>query len=206
MPANSLPLAQQVDQLLPQTQCTQCEYPRCRAYADAIASGDAEINQCPPGGSVTIAALSALTGKPAKPLNPQHGVEEPRLLAWINEAACIGCKLCIKVCPVDAIIGAGKVMHTVIVNECTGCKLCVPVCPTDCIDLIPTTHLHSDHSASPWPEFSHDQVDKARRRAEQHFAREAKRDADRRQQRIEKHRQQLQREIAAVLTRKRGAK
>lgn len=129
-------LADQIDALLPQTQCRQCGYPGCRPYAEAIASGDADFNQCPPGGADGIKRLAALLGRLPKALNPKHGVEEPRRLAVINEAKCIGCTLCIQACPVDAIVGAPKLMHTVVAAECTGCRLCVPPCPVDCISMV----------------------------------------------------------------------
>ena len=130
-------LADQINQLLPQTQCAQCGYPGCRPYATAVANGEAEINQCPPGGDTGIAALADLLGKKIIPLNTEFGIEKPVLYAFIREAECIGCTLCIKACPVDAIAGAAKLMHTVIHDHCTGCELCIPPCPVDCIDLIP---------------------------------------------------------------------
>ena len=120
---------------LPQTQCTRCGYPDCAGYARAIASGEAAINQCPPGGAEGVARLAALTGRPALPLNPANGYEGPRTVAVIDENWCIGCTLCIKACPTDAILGSNKRMHTVIEPYCTGCELCVPVCPVDCIAL-----------------------------------------------------------------------
>ncbi len=119
---------------LPQTQCTRCGYPDCAGYAQAVATGTA-INQCPPGGAEGIARLAALTGQAALALNPVHGVEGPRNVAFIDEAWCIGCTLCIKACPTDAILGSNKHMHTVIEAHCTGCELCIPVCPVDCIYL-----------------------------------------------------------------------
>jgi electron transport complex protein RnfB len=120
---------------LPQTQCTRCGYPDCAGYAQALAAGEAEINQCPPGGAEGVARLAALTGRPALPLDPRHGVEGPRAVAVIDEAWCIGCTLCIDACPTDAIVGSNKFMHTVVERYCTGCELCVPVCPVDCIGL-----------------------------------------------------------------------
>jgi Na+-translocating ferredoxin:NAD+ oxidoreductase subunit B len=128
-------LAQRIDALLPQTQCTRCGYPDCRAYADAVASGAARLNQCPPGGAEGIRQLAALLGQPELPLNPEFGDEGPRRVVYIEEATCIGCTLCIQACPVDAIIGAPKRMHAVIEADCTGCELCLPVCPMDCIAL-----------------------------------------------------------------------
>jgi electron transport complex protein RnfB len=128
---------QEVDALLPQTQCTRCGYPGCRPYAEALLSGEAEINQCPPGGSETIAALAALLGREPLPLNPHNGCEGPELVARIDEAACIGCAKCLPPCPVDAILGAQKQMHTVMLALCTGCELCVAPCPVDCITMVP---------------------------------------------------------------------
>ncbi len=125
-----------IDTLLPQTQCGQCGYAGCRPYAAAMAAGEADINQCPPGGERTIRALARLLDRPRKPLNPDNGVEKPMRLALIDEARCIGCTLCIQACPVDAIVGAAKLMHTVVIAECTGCELCLPPCPVDCIDLV----------------------------------------------------------------------
>mgnify|MGYP000396703562 CR=1 FL=1 len=126
-------LIKQIDELLPQTQCTRCGYPSCLDYATAINNGEAEINQCPPGGDEGIAKLAKLLNRPILPLNKIHGEIKPRQVAVIDENVCIGCTLCIKACPVDAIIGSNKMMHTVIADFCTGCDLCVPACPVDCI-------------------------------------------------------------------------
>lgn len=132
------PIVEQINALLPQTQCGQCTFPGCKPYATAIASGEADINQCPPGGDATIKQLANLLGVDAKPLNPDNGVEEEiATVAVIDESTCIGCTLCIQACPVDAILGAAKQMHTVITKECTGCDLCLPPCPVDCIDMVP---------------------------------------------------------------------
>ena len=128
-------IAAQIDAALPQTQCTRCGYPDCAAYAQAIAYDAAPINQCPPGGAQGVARLAAITGRPALPLSAVHGLESPRAVAVIDEAWCIGCTLCIKACPTDAIVGSNKMMHTVIEPYCTGCELCIPVCPVDCIAL-----------------------------------------------------------------------
>ena len=130
-------LTKRIDALLPQTQCTKCGYPSCRRYAQALAGGEADINQCPPGGEAGIRELAALLGREVKPLNPANGVERPRRVAVIDEARCIGCTLCIQACPVDAIVGAAKLMHTVVTELCSGCDLCVPPCPVDCIDMVP---------------------------------------------------------------------
>lgn len=156
-------LADALDAALPQTQCTRCGYPDCRAYAEAIATGQAEINRCPPGGADGIERLAALTGRPVIPLDLAHGGEGPRALAVIDEAWCIGCTLCIKACPVDCIVGASKVMHTVIDALCTGCELCVPVCPVDCIAMVPVTPGRSG-----WAAWSAEQAGEARDRYEFH--------------------------------------
>jgi electron transport complex protein RnfB len=124
-----------IDALLPQTQCTRCGYPGCRPYAAAIAAGEAQINQCPPGGSATIHALSRLLGREFQALNPSNGVEAPPRIAWIDESRCIGCARCLPPCPVDAIVGAAKFMHTVLAERCTGCELCIAPCPVDCIEM-----------------------------------------------------------------------
>ena len=129
--------AETIDALLPQTQCTRCGYAGCRPYADAIAAGDAQINQCPPGGAVTIDALAKLLGRAPIPLNPANGVEGPALVAQIDEDVCIGCAKCLPPCPVDAIVGARKRMHTVLADVCTGCELCIAPCPVDCIAMVP---------------------------------------------------------------------
>ena len=154
-------LAARLDEALPQTQCTRCGYPDCRRYAQAIATGEAAINRCPPGGAEGIERLAALTGQPALPLDPSCGSEGPRMLAQIDEAWCIGCTLCIKACPVDCIVGASKQMHTVVQALCTGCELCVPVCPVDCIALVPATPGRSG-----WQAWSPAQADEARTRYE----------------------------------------
>ncbi|MFC3093216.1 electron transport complex subunit RsxB [Alteromonas sediminis] len=130
------PLVEQIDAVLPQTQCGQCGYPGCKPYAEAIANGD-EINKCPPGGEATIKKLADLMGVEAKPLDAAHGQEDVKKVAFIREDECIGCTKCIVACPVDAIVGAAKQMHTVISDECTGCDLCVDPCPVDCIDMVP---------------------------------------------------------------------
>lgn len=131
------PLADKIDALLPQTQCGQCNFPGCRPYAEAIARGEADINLCPPGGEEGVKALAELLGVDAKPLNAENGPAQPKRLAVIDEQRCIGCTLCIQACPVDAILGAAKFMHTVIAQECTGCELCLPPCPVDCIAMEP---------------------------------------------------------------------
>jgi electron transport complex protein RnfB len=159
-PARSL--ADQIEDLLPQTQCTKCGYPACRPYAEAIAEGTANYNQCPPGGAEGIERLAALLGKPVIALNPVNGIERVRPVAFIDEAACIGCTLCIQACPVDAIAGAAKQMHTVIPELCTGCDLCVAPCPVDCIAMIPITD-----DKTGWQAWSADQAEAARQRFHQ---------------------------------------
>lgn len=126
---------EQVLSVLPQTQCGKCNYPGCQPYAEAIVRGEADINQCPPGGIATIKALADLLGRQIKPLNEAHGLEQEALVALVDETLCIGCVKCIKVCPTDAILGANKLMHTVLAGECTGCELCIAPCPMDCISM-----------------------------------------------------------------------
>lgn len=147
-------LVERLDAALPQTQCTRCGYPDCRAYAEALASGVADIDQCPPGGQAGVARLAAVLGVAEKPLNPAFGIEiKIELVARVIEADCIGCTKCIQACPVDAIIGGPNLMHTIITVECTGCELCVPPCPVDCIEMVeapelPVPFLRAPHSLS----------------------------------------------------------
>lgn len=157
----------QILAVLPQTQCTRCGYPDCAGYAQAIAAGEAPINQCPPGGAQGVSRLAQLTGQPVSPLNPEFGVEGPRTVAFIDEDWCIGCTLCIKVCPTDAILGANKRMHAVIEPWCTGCELCLPVCPVDCIML-----ESASGQATGWQAWSAAQADTARERHAFHAARQ----------------------------------
>lgn len=152
-------LAERILEVLPQTQCTRCGYPDCAAYADAIASGEAAINQCPPGGDEGIHRLAVVTSRAYLPLNPNNGVQAPRSVVWIDENWCIGCTLCIEACPVDAIIGTHKRMHTVIESECTGCELCLPVCPVDCMLL-----ENVSGEASGWDAWSASAAEQARQR------------------------------------------
>jgi electron transport complex protein RnfB len=162
-------LADRIDAALPQTQCTRCGEPDCRRYAEAIAEGRAPINRCPPGGAEGIVRLAAITGQPVQPLSAAHGTEGPRTVAFVDEAWCIGCTLCIKACPVDCIIGAPKRMHTVIERLCTGCELCVPACPVDCIVLQPATP-----GASGWAAWSPAQAEEARGRYQRRGDRRAR--------------------------------
>jgi electron transport complex protein RnfB len=178
-----------IDAVLPQTQCTKCGFAGCRPYAEAIAAGGAEINQCPPGGAAGIDRLARLTGRVVQPLNPANGVERPALVALIDESVCIGCTKCIQACPVDAIVGASKLMHSVIDAECSGCELCVAPCPVDCISMVEVPapiqaartqaiRAEVDHSAAiePVPGFARVQSDYWRRRF---LAREARLLSDR---------------------------
>ena len=159
-------LAERLNAALPQTQCTRCGYPDCRSYAQAMAESGADINRCPPGGAEGIQRLAAITSQAALALDPERGSEGARTLAVIDEAWCIGCTLCIKACPVDCIVGAPKVMHTVIDALCTGCELCVPVCPVDCISLHPVTPGRSG-----WQAWSQVQADEAAGRYAFHLQR-----------------------------------
>lgn len=159
-------LAERLLRALPQTQCTRCGYPDCAGYAHAIASGEALINQCPPGGAEGIQRLATITGLEPLPLNPAHGAEGPRSVAWIDESWCIGCTLCIKACPVDCIIGGNKRMHTVIEGECTGCELCIPACPVDCISLENVTGERTG-----WEAWSEEEAESARVQYESTHAR-----------------------------------
>lgn len=159
-------LAQRIDDLLPQTQCTKCGFDGCMPYARAIAEGRADFNQCPPGGQEGVARLARLLGRPEKPLDTSHGVERPRPRAIIDESLCIGCTLCAKACPVDAIVGAAKLMHKVLDAACTGCDLCVAPCPVDCIAMIPVTG-----EATGWDAWSAPQARAAR---DQHARRNAR--------------------------------
>lgn len=171
-----LTLAARIDAALPQTQCTRCGYPDCATYARAIAEEGVSINQCPPGGAEGIARLAAITGQAPPPLSAEHGVEAPRTVAYIDEAWCIGCTLCIKACPTDAIVGSHKKMHTVVEPYCTGCELCIPVCPVDCIQL-----ENASGNATGWAAWSGPLAQQARLRYQAHRERlplEAVPDAD----------------------------
>lgn len=198
-----------IDAWLPQTQCTQCGYPNCRAYAQALVERDADINQCPPGGDHTIRGLAGLLGVERKPLDHTFGSHHPRRIAVIDEIRCIGCTLCIQACPVDAIVGAAKQMHTVIEPECTGCELCVPPCPVDCIDLNPARNAAPDGDWR-WPDYSPAETERARRRAAARLqrlaARQAQRDAHRNARRPAqlRQRQQIKQEIQAAVARVRA--
>lgn len=159
-------LAARIDAALPQTQCGRCGWPDCAAYAAAIARGEADINQCPPGGAEGVRRLAAITGLPARPLNPDNGLEGPRDVALIDEDWCIGCTLCIKACPTDAILGLNKRMHAIIEAHCTGCALCVPACPVDCIAMV-----NASGALTGWAAWSEPQAHTARTRYAQRQAR-----------------------------------
>jgi electron transport complex protein RnfB len=159
-------LADRIEDLLPQTQCTKCGYAACRPYAEAVANGEAGYNQCPPGGLEGVTRLARLLGKPAIPINPVNGVDRVRPVAVIDEAICIGCTLCIQACPVDAIVGAAKQMHTVVNELCTGCDLCVAPCPVDCIAMVDVTP-----GKTGWDAWSQQQADAARQRYHSRSAR-----------------------------------
>lgn len=200
-------LVDTLDGALPQTQCTRCGYPRCRAYAEALAGGDTNINQCPPGGDTTIRRLAQILGVPAKPLDPAFGVHEPRRRAVIDEARCIGCRKCIDACPLDAIVGTQKWMHTVIAAQCTGCELCLPLCPVDCIDLVPAAATVPGRS---WPEYTDDEVSNWRTRTHARLQRLARANNRRGTRRVRKHasavndapgREQMRAEIQAAIER-----
>jgi electron transport complex protein RnfB len=171
-----LAYVERINAALPQTQCTRCGEPDCRRYAEAIARGAAPINRCPPGGQVGVERLAAITGSPALPLDARQGIEAERGVARIDESWCIGCTLCIKACPVDAIVGTAKHMHTVIEADCTGCELCIPVCPVDCIELPVVTP-----GLTGWSAWSNEAAQLARQRHEARALRLVKEGAEQEQ-------------------------
>jgi electron transport complex protein RnfB len=160
-------LAEALLDALPQTQCTRCGYPDCRGYAEAIAAGAADVNRCPPGGEEGVRRLALIAGRPPATLDAACGAEGPRARAVIDEAACIGCALCLQACPVDAIVGAAKHMHTVVASLCTGCELCLPACPVDCIALV-----NASGEQRGWGAWSRADAERARARYERHRLRE----------------------------------
>jgi Na+-translocating ferredoxin:NAD+ oxidoreductase subunit B len=185
MPMHAAP--EQILNALPQTQCARCGYPDCAAYASAIHAGEANINQCPPGGAQGIVRLAEITGLPLLPLNPANGLESERTVAFIDEAWCIGCTLCLPACPVDAIVGSNKLMHTVIEAHCTGCELCIPACPVDCIKLESVTPGRTG-----WAAWSQPDADKARSRYEFHSYSRSKYAGDKQKEREEQAQTKLQ--------------
>lgn len=197
-----------IDEWLPQTQCTQCSYPRCHDYATAIADDQADINQCPPGGDVTIRGLASLLGKLGKPLNPEFGVHKARQVAVIDEAVCIGCVMCIKACPTDAILGSAKRMHSVIEQDCTGCELCLEPCPVDCIDMLDVS-MQAEIDWR-WPDYSPASTERARRLTNSKLERENRRKLEQSSsKKLAKLRQshgsdQIKQDIAASLARVRA--
>jgi len=196
--SSSVDLTARLDACLPQTQCTRCGYPHCRAYAEALAAGRADLNRCPPGGEATLCALADLLGVPSKPLDPACGAHEPRTRTVIDETRCIGCRKCLDVCPVDAIVGARKYMHTVLAAECNGCGLCAPPCPVDCIVFVPVAPPTNAH---PWPEYARTETGRWRIRAEARRARLGRRSPRRRRASIFPPRDVIRRDIAAALER-----
>ena len=198
---------QAIDEWLPQTQCTQCSYPRCHDYAVAIADGQAKINQCPPGGDTTIRGLASLLGKIGKPLDPKYGIHKPKQVAVIDEDSCIGCVMCIKACPTDAILGSAKVMHTVIEQDCTGCELCLEPCPVDCIDMVDPSIPQTPNITWRWDDYSPEAANQARIQTNIKVARETNRKQAKssekklKELRKEKGSEQIKMDIAAALAR-----
>lgn len=194
-----------IDEWLPQTQCTKCSYPRCHDYAVAVADGEANINQCPPGGDTTIRGLASLLGKMGKPLDPKFGVHTKKQIAVIDETVCIGCVMCIKACPTDAIVGAAKVMHTVIERDCTGCELCIEPCPVDCIDMI--DQVQNTDLSWRWDDYSPSSTSRARQQTKAKLERESTRLSAKsslqklKELRKEKGSEQIKSDIAAALER-----
>jgi electron transport complex protein RnfB len=199
MPASN-ELATRLDAWLPQTQCTRCGYPHCRAYAEAMAQGRADINRCPPGGDTTRRELATILDVAVKPPDPACGAQEPRARAVIVETHCIGCRKCLDVCPVDAIVGARKRMHTVLAAECNGCGLCLPPCPVDCIVLVPVA---PPARPGPWPEYTQAETARWRERATARRARLERRQRQKHARRgpIFPDRDTIRRDIAAALER-----
>jgi electron transport complex protein RnfB len=194
-----------IDEWLPQTQCTQCTYPRCHDYAVAIADGEADINQCPPGGDITVHGLAKLLKRDAKPVDPKFGSHKPKQVAVIDESTCIGCVMCIKACPTDAIIGAAKVMHTVIERDCTGCELCLEPCPVDCIDMVDQAQDTQDDWT--WPDYSPLATERSRKQTNAKVERENNRKYNKssmkklKELRKEQGTEQIKTDIAAAIAR-----
>ncbi len=191
-------LVTRLDACLPQTQCTRCGYPSCRAYAEAMAEGRADINRCPPGDEATQHALAGVLGVAPRPLDPACGAHEARTRAVIDEPRCIGCRKCLDACPVDAIVGARKLMHTVLVAECNGCGLCAPPCPVDCIAFVPVA---LPAGSGPWPEYTQAEADRWRQRTELRRARLERRPPRRRRGSLFPSRDVIRADIRAALER-----
>ncbi|HVY07953.1 MAG TPA: electron transport complex subunit RsxB [Burkholderiales bacterium] len=175
-------LADRIDAALPQTQCTKCGFDGCRPYAEALARGEADLDRCPPGGAEGIRELARLLGRAEKALNAANGVEKPRSVALIDESRCIGCMLCVKACPVDAIVGAPKLMHTVLTESCSGCDLCLPPCPVDCIEMMEVAALAergNRHAAKLAARSTHELATMFRQRYEFHRTRLAREHVER---------------------------
>ena len=194
-------LAEALDRALPQTQCTRCGYADCRAYAEALADDGAEINRCPPGGAEGVRRLAAITGRAPLPLDPGTGEEGPRLLAVIDEGACIGCTLCLPACPVDCIVGGPKALHVVIAAHCTGCELCLPACPVDCISMLPASGERTG-----WNAWSAAQADSARQRYGAHRERLARAEESAAIPKPDAEAEVRRGVVAAALARARGAR
>ena len=200
----------QIDALLPQTQCARCGFPDCHAYAEAIARDETDIDRCPPGGDETLQALSRLLARPVTRLDPAVGTFTTGTVAFIDETLCIGCAKCIAACPVDAIAGGPKLMHTVVEALCTGCELCLPPCPVDCIELTPAQGVTEGYEGWQFPQSGDERAEKLRERYGRHQARSRKTQQERRarpsahEARVDDLKDQRQAEIAAALARVRA--
>lgn len=202
MPTARTTLINRLDASLPQTQCARCGYPDCRAYASALADGACEINRCPPGGDDTITALADVLARQPLPLDPLYGAQTPRVVALIDESQCIGCRKCIDACPVDAIVGCRKQMHTILAQECSGCGLCLPPCPVDCIVLNPIAIPRDPDSL--WSEYTRSETLRWRLRHESRAERLARRTSGHSAEPQHRERARIRDEIAAAVARVRA--